>query len=67
MAQVKFAVIVGEEVAGTIVFDSSSGSESAQRFIAAYRSNPTIVETSDENVMFGWTWDGTNFVAPSTE
>lgn len=64
MAQVKFAVVVGEEVAGTIVFDSSSGSESAQRFIAAYRSNPIIIETSDEDVAYGWTWDGTSFNPP---
>lgn len=66
MAQVKFAVIVGNDVAGTIVFESS-GPESAQRFIAAYRSNPIIIETNNEEVMVGWTWDGTNFTPPATE
>lgn len=66
MAQVKFAVIVGDDVAGTIVFESS-GSESAQRFIAAYRSNPIIIETDNEGVMVGWTWDGTSFIPPVME
>lgn len=64
MAQVKFAVIIGNDVAGTISFDSDSSAEAVQRFIAAYRSNPIIVETNNDQVMFGWTWDGNTFSPP---
>jgi hypothetical protein len=64
MPIVKFAVVVGNDVAGTVSFDDSNNGETAQRFIAAYRSNPVMVETSNQDVMHGWTWDGTNFIEP---
>jgi hypothetical protein len=67
MSVVKFAIVVGNDVAGTISLTDDPSVQSAQRFIAAYRSNPVIVETGDENVMFGWTWDGTNFNPPTGE
>lgn len=64
MSVIKFAVVVGDEVAGTISLPDDPAVEVAQRFIAAYRSNPVIIETTEENVAYGWTWDGTNFVPP---
>lgn len=64
MTNVKFAVVVGNDVAGTISFTDDMTVESAQRFIAAYRSNPVMIETNDEHVAYGWTWDGTNFNPP---
>lgn len=65
METVKFAVIVGNEVAGTVSLPNNPDSEVTQRFIAAYRSNPVIVETTEDGVVYGWTWDGTNFNPPS--
>jgi hypothetical protein len=67
MSNIKFAVVVGNEVAGTIALPDDPEVEVAQRFIAAYRSNPVIVETTEEGVAYGWTWDGTNFIAPSEQ
>lgn len=64
MSTVKFAVIVGSDVAGTVVFPDDPNIEVTQRFIAAYRSNPTIVETDEEDIAYGWTWDGTMFIPP---
>lgn len=64
MTQVKFAVVVGSDVAGTIIFDANSNIEAVQRFIAAYRSNPVIIETDNQEVEFGWTWNGNTFNPP---
>lgn len=64
MSFVRFAIIVGNEVAGTATFDTENPSPVVPRMIAAYRSNPVIVET-EEPVAFGWTWDGQNFTAPT--
>lgn len=63
-----FAIVVDGEVAETIAF-----SPTAERVIAALSSNPTIVPISAkqlEELHSGtmsnpWTYDGTNFVAPS--
>lgn len=67
MSSVKFAIVVGNEVAGTVSFPDDPAVEVTQRFIAAYRSNPIIIEVSDEDIAYGWTWDGTNFNPPSGE
>lgn len=67
MSTVKFAVVVGDEVAGVISLTDDPTVESAQRFIAAYRSNPIILETDNPDVSFGWTWNGTDFISPSDE
>lgn len=59
----KWAVIVGSDVAGTITIDDQTPVPTAQRFIAAYDSNPIIVPiNTDQPVEFGWTWNGTEFV-----
>lgn len=65
MSSIKFAVVVGNEVAGTISLPDDPSVDVAQRFIAAYRSNPIIVETIEEGVAYGWTWNGTSFNPPS--
>ena len=58
----KFAVIVGNDVVGTISIHDTSLFE--RRQIAAMLSNPEIIETDDVNVGPGWIWDGTNFESP---
>lgn len=65
MSVIKFAVVVGNEVAGTISLPDDPEVPVAQRFIAAYRSNPVIVETTEDGVAYGWTWDGTSFNPPA--
>ena len=68
MARVMFAVIVGNEVAGTVSFEDDSPVDAIQRFISAYRSNPIIVEATDTpDVAFGWTWDGSSFISPESK
>lgn len=32
--------------------------------IAAFKSDAKIIETSNQDVQFGWTFDGTNFTSP---
>jgi hypothetical protein len=66
MSNIKFAVVVGNDVAGTVSFPDDPSIEVTQRFIAAYRSSPIIIETT-EDVSYGWTWDGTQFIAPPDE
>lgn len=62
MTMKKWAVVVGSEVAGTVSLDDQSTMEVVQRFIAAYNSDPKIVPiNTDQDVAFGWTWDGVSF------
>lgn len=61
----RWAVLVGTDVAGTITIDDENTLETAQRFIAAYDSDPKIVPiTSDSPVEHGWAWDGEKFSPP---
>jgi len=61
----KWAVVVDSDVAGTITIDDANTMETAQRFVAAYDSNPIIVPISgDQPVQHGWSWDGENFNPP---
>lgn len=58
-----FAVVVDGEVAFTMKHPIK-----IESIIAALSSNPQIVEVPDDlkdNVEFGWTFDGTNFIPPS--
>lgn len=64
---VKFALVIDGEVAGTVHFDTSLNHPSMPRLIAAYRSNPEIIEVSDQGVAHGWTYDGTEFHPPVVE
>lgn len=59
----KFLLLVGNDVASRI---SIGGTPLSPRMIAAWRSNPTIVEVDpDSPVEVGWTWDGENFNPPA--
>lgn len=67
MAKVSFAVIVGDDVAGVVSFQDENQIDAVQRFIAAYRSDPKIVECTFVNdVAYGWKWNGSNFVPPES-
>ncbi len=58
-----FAVIVEGDVAFTMRHPIE-----VESIIAALSSDPKIVEVPDDlknNVEFGWTFDGTNFIPPS--
>ena len=58
-----FAIVVEGDVAGTITLDDTWEGENVPRLIAALESDPKIIFASEE-VQFGWTWDGTNFISP---
>lgn len=61
----KWAVVVGDDVAGTITIDDENTMETAQRFIAAYDSDPRIVPIPEgQEVTHGWSWTGTEFTPP---
>lgn len=63
MARLRFAVIVENDVAGIIEIDEGYN-ETGDRMIAAFKSDAKIIETSNQDVQFGWTFDGTNFKSP---
>ena len=61
----KWAVVVGDDVAGTITIDDTNTMETAQRFIAAYDSDPRVVPIPEgQEVAHGWNWTGTEFTPP---
>ena len=61
----KWAVVIGSDVAGTITIDDENPMQTAQRFVAAYDSDPRIVPIpSEQAVEFGWFWDGETFNPP---
>ena len=58
-----FAVVVEGDVAFTMKHPIE-----VENVIIALQSNPQIVEVPDEiknDVVYGWTFDGTNFIPPS--
>jgi hypothetical protein len=55
-----FALIVDGEVAGNYQIPVFLG---AEKMIAIFQSNPTIVET-EEKIIEGSTWDGQTFTPP---
>ena len=64
MARITFAIVVGNDVAGTVSLEENA-SNVADGIIAAYRSDPKIIEVSDASIGLGWTYDGTNFTPPA--
>lgn len=62
-----FAIIVDNEVASTLVISNENeATDSAQRLVAALRSNFSIIETENHDVRYGWTWNGNQFVSPES-
>lgn len=62
MSKRMFAVISGSAVFGRISIQDSTAF--GQRRVAAFLSQPTVIETTNTEVGPGWTWDGTDFVSP---
>jgi hypothetical protein len=59
-----YAFIVDGDVFGTLYIPQNA--PNYERLIAGLSSGPSIVDaTGVDGVRFGWTFDGTNFVAPS--
>jgi hypothetical protein len=63
MSKFKFAIVVGNDVAGTVALQQGIDS-TLDAIIAAYQSDPKIIPITDDNINFGWTYDGTNFFPP---
>lgn len=62
--QERFAIVVGNEVAGSVSIQPGY-SETTDRIIAAYKSDPKIIPIStDSEITYGWIWDGQNFIGP---
>ena len=64
MDKVIFQIVVGSDVAATILMNAPF-SPAVLRSIAAYRSSPQFVEVTGLNVKSGDIWDGINFNSPS--
>lgn len=64
MSEIRFAVVVDNEVAGTLSLDDASTDAVSARLIPAFLSDPKIVQVSTD-VQHGWIWNGTEFVAPT--
>lgn len=63
MAVKVFALIVGNEVFGTLTIPDTA--PNYDRLWAGLSSDPIVVDSTDtEGVTFGWTYDGTKFIAP---
>lgn len=64
----KFAFIVDGDVFGVISLDNNNPHDVRdveKRCIAGLSSDPKVVPIPlDSPVLAGWTWDGSNFVAP---
>lgn len=59
-----FAVVIDGDVAGAIQLDDTWDSPIIPRMIAALDSDPKIIPSPDD-VRFGWTYDGSNFIPPA--
>jgi hypothetical protein len=66
MAIIRFAFVVENEVSHMLELDESIDSPVIPRLIQTYRNNtnPTFVETTNDNIQRGWSWDGTEFFPP---
>jgi hypothetical protein len=64
MSEIRFAVVVDGEVAGTLSINSTNTDNASTKLIPALRSNPIIVEDTSLTVKGGWTYNGTEFVNP---
>jgi hypothetical protein len=59
-----YAFVVDGDVFGTLYIPSSA--PNYERLVAGFSSGATVVDASDtDGVKFGWTFDGTEFIAPS--
>lgn len=65
MSEIRFAIVVDGEVAGTFHFDSEGKDSVQPAMIAALQSDPKIVEDLSVSVKRGWTYDGTSFIEPT--
>lgn len=65
----KFAIVVGNDVAGTLTLNDQNPDEATPRFIAAFNSDCRIIPMTaeQEDAQFGWTYDGTDFFPPTEE
>ena len=60
----KFAIVINGEVAGTIQYPTTTGSDTVTRVIAALQSDPKIVEIFNHDIRVGWSYSGTEFTPP---
>jgi hypothetical protein len=61
----RYVFVVDGEVGPDLVFEETS-SDQHLALAAALSSSPTVLEVPQgSEVELGWTWDGTNFIAPS--
>lgn len=66
MAIKKYALIVDNDVFGTIKFDDDPNHNvNGPRLAAGFSSNPIVIEVdADSDIEHGWTWNGTIFNPP---
>jgi len=63
VSEIKFALVIGDEVGAIIKMPAAPSNEIALRAIAALQSDPKVVPVPDGlPVEFGWTWDGERFI-----
>jgi hypothetical protein len=62
----KFAIVVGSDVAGTLTLNDENPDPATPRLIAAFNSDCRIIPMApeQEDVAFGWSYDGEEFIAP---
>ena len=61
----RFVSVTEGDVFMQIQFDDTIGGTRSTAWAAGLASSPTVIEVTDQpNVVPGWTWDGTNFIAP---
>jgi hypothetical protein len=61
----RYAGVVENEVIGFMTFIKSDLPEGMFELTeAAMESNPIIMETNNNEVSFGWIWNGTDFIPP---
>lgn len=61
----RFVCVAEGDVFMQILFDDTESGPGAPIWAAGLASNPTVIEVTDQpNVVPGWTWDGTRFIAP---
>ena len=65
MATRRFVCVTEGDVFMQIQFDDTIGGTRSTAWAAGLASSPAVIEVTDQpNVVPGWTWDGTNFIAP---
>lgn len=58
-----FVVVVGDSVYGSFHFPAWE--KDADRIFAGFSSNPTVIETDNPLIDYGWKYDGENFIPPT--